>query len=74
MLGETRHIHNGLPMTTVEFRSETTGQLTLVAARLISEIRAMTETYTSIHLVHGQVLVVQGAESDVRARLSALSS
>lgn len=60
-------------MSTIEFKSQTTGQLTLVAARLISEIRAMSETYTNIFLVHGQVLVIQGTESEVRARLAAVS-
>ena len=57
-------------MSTIEFRSETTGQLLLVAARLVSEVKAMTPTYTVLHLIHGQILVVCGAESDVRARLA----
>jgi hypothetical protein len=56
-------------MSTIEFKSETTGQLLLVAARLVAEVKAMTPTYTFLHLVHGQVLVVCGAESDVRAKL-----
>jgi hypothetical protein len=56
-------------MSTIEFKSETSGQLTLVESRFVADIRPMSETYTSIHLVHGQVLVVHGAESDVRARI-----
>ena len=57
-------------MSTIEFRSETTGQLLLVAARLVAEVRALTPTYTLLRLIHGQVLVVCGAESDVRAKLA----
>jgi hypothetical protein len=56
-------------MPTIEFKSETTGQLMLVAGRLVAEVRAMTPTYTFLHLIHGQVLVVCGSESDVRAKL-----
>jgi hypothetical protein len=56
-------------MPTIAFTSETTGQTTLVETRLVSDVQPMSETYTSIHLVHGQVLVIHGAEPDVRARL-----
>jgi hypothetical protein len=56
-------------MSTIEFKSETTGQLLLVAARLVDFVRPITATYTAIHLIHGQVLVVFGAESDVRAKI-----
>ena len=59
----------GLPMSTIEFKSETTGQMTLVETRFVADVRPMSATYTSIHLVHGQILVVHGAESDVRAKL-----
>lgn len=61
-------------MSTIEFKSETTGQTMLVDSRLISDVQPMSETYTSIHLVHGQVLVIRGAESDVRARLDSLNA
>lgn len=57
-------------MSTIEFKSETSGQLTLVESRFVADVRQLSETYTSIHLVHGQVLVVHGAERDVRARLA----
>jgi hypothetical protein len=56
-------------MPTIEFKSKTTGQMLLVAARLVAEVRAMTPTYTLLHLIHGQVLVVCDAETDVRAKL-----
>jgi hypothetical protein len=58
-------------MSTIEFKSETTGQLTLVETRFVADIKPLTDTYTSLHLVHGQVLVVHGAEPDVRAKLDA---
>lgn len=59
-------------MSTIEFKSETTGQRTLVESRMVADVRPMSETYSSLHLVHGQILVVHGAASDVRARLAAL--
>jgi hypothetical protein len=63
----------GLPMSTIEFKSETTGQLLLVATRLIDFIQPLTATYTLIHMIHGQVLVVFGAEPDVRAKIEAFA-
>ena len=60
-------------MSTIEFKSEVTGQLLLVAARLIDFVQPLTATYTAIHMIHGQVLVVFGAEPDVRAKIEGLA-